>query len=79
MVFTVAKSIGEKGMDKEPTIVKLISNICQDNNLYIRQGGLNFLKEYFKESREQILKSPRFKDFYLPLLFDFIDDEDLHI
>jgi len=37
------------------------------------------MKEYLQQSRDQILESPRFKEFYLPTLFDFIDDEDLHI
>jgi len=36
IVFAVAKSIGEKGIDSDPTIKKLISSVCQDNNLYIR-------------------------------------------
>jgi hypothetical protein len=79
MIFAVAKSVGEKGIDKDPNLQNLISRVCQDNNLYIRQAGLEFMKEYLEQSREQILKSPRFKSFYLPTLFDFVDDEDLHI
>jgi len=40
MVFTVAKSVGEKGIDKDAQIQRLINNICGDGNYKIRRGGI---------------------------------------
>ena len=79
LIFCVTKSIGEEGLNNEPLIMKLVNNICQDNNYKIRRDGVIFLKEYLNESKSKILESPRFKEVYLPALIDFINDEDLHI
>ncbi len=79
LVFTVAKSVGEKGIDKDAQIQRLINNICGDGNYKIRRDGIRFLMEYLRQSREEILASPRFTSFYLPLIFDFANDEDMHI
>ena len=79
LIFAVAKNIGEKNIDKDPFIMKLIYQICQDNNYKIRRDGVVFLKEYILESKDEVVGSERFKDVYLPQLVDFLNDEDLHI
>jgi hypothetical protein len=76
LVFSIAKNIGEEGIDKDPLILKLIMSICDDNNHRIRKDGCVFLKEYFKMDKEMIVNSPRFQEAYLPLLLDFLNDED---
>lgn len=43
LVFSVAKSIGEEGIDKDPLMLKLIMSICDDNNHRIRKDGCIFL------------------------------------
>ena len=79
LVFSVAKNIGEENMDKDPLMLKLVMSICQDNNYKIRRDGVIFMKEYLKKDKEKIIKQDRFQDTYLPMLFDFLNDEDLHI
>ena len=76
LVFAVAKNIGEDGIDKDPLMLKLIMSICDDNNHRIRKDGCVFLKEYFTMDKERIVESPRFQESYLPLLMDFLNDED---
>jgi len=49
IVFAVSKGIGEAGLDSEPTLRKLVSSICLDDNYKIRRDGVFFLKEYFKD------------------------------
>jgi hypothetical protein len=46
LVTSVAKKLGEKGIDKEPLILKLILGICHDTNYKIRMDGVLFFKEY---------------------------------
>jgi len=53
--------------------------ICTDNNYKIRRDGVIFLKEYLQQDRDKIIESERWCDIYLPLLMDFLNDEDLHI
>lgn len=79
LVFSVIKNVGEKGFNNEPLFNKLLMSICGDNNYKIRRDGCIFLKEYFKKHRASIITSDRFKDVYLPLVIDFLNDEDLHI
>ena len=76
LVFSVAKNIGEDGLDKDPLLLKLINGICDDNNHRIRKDGCIFLKEYFKQDKEKIIKNERFKETYLPILIEFLNDED---
>ena len=35
-----------------------------------------FLREYFVHAREAIIEHERFRDIYLPELFEFLNDED---
>ena len=79
LIFSVAKNVGEEGIDEDPQLLKSINNICCDNNYKIRRDGVLFFKEYFKSNREAIIKSERFRENYLPTLLDFINDEDMHI
>ena len=79
LVFCVIKYVGEEGFIKDPNFNKLLMSICGDNNYKIRRDGCVFLKEYFKMHRDKIITSDRFRDVYLPLLIDFLNDEDLHI
>lgn len=60
-------------------MLKTVNSICADNNYKIRRDGCIFFKEYFRKDRENIIKNERFRELYLPTLFDFINDEDLHI
>lgn len=80
LIFSVAKNVGEDGIEEDPQLLKSILNICCDNNYKIRRDGVIFFKEYFKtEFRDKIIKSERFRETYLPTLLDFLNDEDLHI
>ena len=79
LMLGVAKSVGEDGMDAEPALVKAIEAVCSDNNYKFRRDGVIFLKEYFQCNKAKIIKSPRFREVYLPQLIDLINDEDMHI
>lgn len=79
LVFAMCKNIGEENLDKDPKFVKLMLSICHDNNYKIRRDGVLFLREYIMEKKEEILKSARFQDVYLPELIDFLNDEDSYI
>ena len=79
LVFGVAKNVGESGLDHDSLLLKTVESICVDNNYKIRRDGCIFFKEYFKKSKDDIIKGERFKEIYKPLLLDFINDEDLHI
>jgi len=46
LVISLAKKLGEKGIDKDPLILKLILGICHDTNYKIRMDGVLFFKEY---------------------------------
>lgn len=38
-----------------------------------------FMKEYFQYDKKRIVQHDRFKDVYLEILTEFLQDEDLHI
>ena len=59
--------------------MKIIRQICGDNNYKFRRDGVIFLKEYFQMNKDKILKSERFEFDYFPLLCELINDEDLFI
>jgi predicted DNA-binding protein len=46
LVTSLAKRLGEPGIDKEPLIMKLVLGICHDTNYKIRMDGIMFFKEY---------------------------------
>jgi hypothetical protein len=48
LLTSLAKSIGEQGFEKEPLILKMIAQICHDNNYKIRMDGALFYKEYLQ-------------------------------
>lgn len=50
--------------------------VCHDGNYKIRRDGVIFLREYFELDRQHILAHPRFREVYLPELFEFLNDED---
>ena len=79
LILGVAKHVGEEGMDAEPVFMKIIRQICGDNNYKFRRDGVIFLKEYFQMNKDKILKSERFEFDYFPLLCELINDEDLFI
>jgi hypothetical protein len=79
LVFGVAKSVGEEGLDGDKDLLKSVNSICSDNNYKIRRDGCIFFKEYFKINKDTITSCERFRDTYMPLMIDFLNDEDLHI
>lgn len=79
LIFAVAKNVGEEGLDKNPTIMKLVSQVMHDNNYKIRRDGVIFLRDYMKANKKEIVESERFKEVYLEELIDFLNDEDIHI
>lgn len=79
LIFSIAKNVGEEGIDADAQLLKSINSICQDNNYKIRRDGVLFFKDYFKTNTRQIVESDRLKESYLPTLLDFINDEDLEI
>ena len=58
---------------------KIIRAVCADNNYKFRRDGVLFFKDYLKDNKSQIIKGPHFRDDYLPLLRDLINDEDTFI
>lgn len=72
----MAKSIGENGIEKDPLILKLILSICHDNNYKIRRDGVIFFKEYIRLYKDSLIGTERFIETYLPLIIDFLSDED---
>jgi hypothetical protein len=49
LVTSLAKKLGENGMDKEPMIMKLVKGICHDTNYKIRMDGVLFFRDYLKD------------------------------
>ena len=47
ILLSIAKNVGEEGIDAEPVLMKTIRQICGDNNYKFRRDGVIFLKEYF--------------------------------
>jgi hypothetical protein len=76
LILLVAGNVGEQGLDFDPTLMKIIRQICGDNNYKFRRDGVLFLKDYFTANKMKILKSERFRYDYLPLLRELINDED---
>jgi hypothetical protein len=76
MFFSVAKHTGEQFFDKDDRIVKLILQVCHDGNYKIRRDGVIFLREYFAHDRQRIINHSRFREVYVPELFEFLNDED---
>jgi hypothetical protein len=77
LVTSLAKKLGEKGIDKEPLILKLILGICHDTNYKIRMDGILFFKEYL--SYPQVLSHQRFKTIYLSEVIELLNDEEYYI
>lgn len=76
LILMVAQNVGEEGMEFEPLLMKIIRQICGDNNYKFRRDGVLFLKDYFTSNKAELLKSDRFRYDYLPLLRELINDED---
>lgn len=79
MLFSVAKHTGEPFFDQDPNILKLILSVCRDGNYKIRRDGVIFLRDYFAYDRKRIIEHFRFRQVYLPELFELLNDEDPHI
>ena len=79
LLLAVAKSMGEDGFDSDPQVMKLILAICHDNNYKIRRDGVLFFRDYFQENIDKVVENERFEEVYLPELFDYLNDEDMHI
>lgn len=77
LVSSLAKKLGEKGIEKDPMILKLILAICHDTNYKIRMDGVMFFKDYLKNKEVQAI--PRFKSTYLPELIELLNDEETYI
>lgn len=79
LLLAVAKAMGEEGFDADPQVMKLVLDICHDNNYKIRRDGVLFFRDYFQDNIEKVVEHERFQELYLPELFDYLNDEDLHI
>ena len=77
LILGIAKNVGEAGMDAIPDFLKILRQVCADNNFRIRRDGVVFMKEYLRrDDKQDIIKSERFDEVYMPLLLDLLDDED---
>ena len=47
LIFSIAKNVGEAGINEDPQLLRSINQICSDNNYKIRRDGVLFFKEYF--------------------------------
>ena len=56
LILGVAKHVGEEGMDYDATLMKIVRQICGDNNYKFRRDGVIFLKEYFQMNKEKLLQ-----------------------
>lgn len=77
LATSFAKSVGEAGFDKDPTILKVILAICHDNNYKMRMDGVLFFKEYLMD--EKVFKHSRFHNVYIPELIELLNDEEAYI
>lgn len=53
ILFSLAKGMGEDGLDNEPSLMNMIHTVCEDNNYKLRRDGAIFLKEYLQEASEK--------------------------
>lgn len=77
-MFSIAANIGEKGLDEEYAYVKMMKSVFIENNFKLRIDGIVFLKNYFNSypDIEQLTKTERFEDLYLPELLGYLEDGD---
>lgn len=52
--MSLARQIGEAGLDREPAVLKLVLAICHDNNYKIRMDGALFFKDYFRQGSNRL-------------------------
>lgn len=78
ILFSIAANIGEKGLDDEYAYVKMMNQVFHENNFKLRIDGIIFLKNYFTNypDIEQLTKTDRFNDLYLPELLGYLEDGD---
>lgn len=78
ILFSIAANIGEKGLDEEYAYVKMMKSVFIENNFKLRIDGIVFLKNYFNSypDIEQLTKTERFEDLYLPELLGYLEDGD---
>ena len=72
-----ARQVGEAGFDKEPMVIKIIMEICNNNNYKIRMDGVLFFKEDLQN--EMVRSHSRFKDLYIPEIIELLNDEEAYI
>lgn len=46
ILFSIAKGLGEDGLDDEGSMMNMILAVCEDNNYKLRRDGAIFFKEY---------------------------------
>lgn len=47
LIFSIAKNVGEAGINEDSQLLRSINHICNDNNYKIQRDGVLFFKEYF--------------------------------
>jgi hypothetical protein len=77
ILFCVCQNIGEKGLDKCPSYVKLMRAVFIEGNYKLRRDGIIFLQNYFKNNNlAELTESDRYENVYLPELLGYLEDED---
>lgn len=54
-------------------------SMCQDTNYTVRRDGAIFFKEYLKKNAKELVGTERLEDFYLPEIYELLNDEESYV
>lgn len=79
LVTTVAMNLPEEAHVEEPLVFGLVMSMCQDPNYTVRRDGAIFFKEYLKKNSKELVGTERLEDFYLPEIYELLNDEESYV
>ena len=79
LVTTVAMNLSEEAHQEEPITFGLVMSMCQDPNYTVRRDGAIFFKEYLKLHSKELIGTERLEDFYLPEIYELLNDEESYV
>ena len=53
--------------------------MCQDPNYTVRRDGAIFFKEYLKKNSKELIGTERLEEFYLPEIYELLNDEESYV
>ena len=79
LVTTVAINLSEEAHQEEPLTFGLVMSMCQDPNYTVRRDGAIFFKEYLRKNSKELVGTERLEDFYLPEIYELLNDEEIYV